>query len=174
MKPRNFRKNSRRVYRIAIVVCVLALVAGILIVYVNDGFELGKGFDAEEGYTTPDSDPDSNSDDPYAGQDLDDPDANPDRIENGIHVRTGLVDAPGLQETVNNCTNCHSAKLVIQNRMSAERWHATIRWMQETQNLWPLGEKEDIIVDYLVANYPPKNKGRREALVDVEWYSLKE
>ena len=145
---RNFRKISRRLYRLLIVVCVLALASGILIVYVNDGFN------SEGEYTVADNDP--------------------DRIENGVHVRTGLVDAPGLQETVNNCTNCHSAKLVIQNRMSAERWHATIRWMQETQNLWPLGEREEVIVNYLVTNYPPKEKGRREALGDVEWYALDE
>ena len=59
-----------------------------------------------------------------------------DKIENGIHVRTGLIEADGLMTVVNNCTNCHSAKLVTQNRMNEERWIATIRWMQETQNLW--------------------------------------
>lgn len=96
----------------------------------------------------------------------------PDRVENGIHVRTGLIDAPGLMETVNNCTTCHSAKLVMQNRMSKARWHATIRWMQETQNLWDLGDQEDIIVDYLVANYPPQKKGRRQGLSEIEWYTL--
>ena len=64
-----------------------------------------------------------------------------DRIENGIHVRTGLIDAEGLMTVVNNCTTCHSAKLVIQNRMNKERWNATIQWMQETQNLWDLGEE---------------------------------
>jgi len=148
-----FWKSSRRIYRFLIVVCVLALVSGIVIFYLNDG---GTDIDenGENEYTT--------FSDDY-----------PDRIENGIHVRTGLKDAPGLQETVNNCTSCHSAKLVMQNRMSAERWHATIRWMQETQKLWPLGENEDIIVDYLVTNYPPKNKGRRENLTDVDWYELK-
>ncbi|NNL09761.1 MAG: monoheme cytochrome C, partial [Croceitalea sp.] len=87
-----------------------------------------------------------------------------DKIENGIHVRTGLVDAEGLMTVVNNCTNCHSAKLVTQNRMNEERWITTIRWMQETQNLWDLGKNEDIIVKYLVTNYPPKQKGRRENL----------
>ncbi len=148
-----FWKSSRRIYRFLIVVCVLALVSGIVIFYLNDG-----GTDIDE-----------NGENEYTTFSDDDP----DRIENGIHVRTGLKDAPGLQETVNNCTSCHSAKLVMQNRMSAERWHATIRWMQETQNLWPLGENEDIIVDYLVTNYPPKNKGRRENLTDVNWYELK-
>jgi len=97
-----------------------------------------------------------------------------DRIENGIHVRTGLIDAPGLMETVNNCTSCHSSKLVTQNRMSAERWKATIRWMQETQNLWDLGKNEAIIIDYLVENYPQKASGRREVLSEVEWYVLEQ
>ncbi len=97
---------------------------------------------------------------------------NYDKIENGIHMRTGFIDAPGLMETVNNCTNCHSSKLVIQNRMNKERWIATIKWMQETQNLWDLGKNEEIIVDYLVTNYPPKEMGRRENLNDIQWYVL--
>ncbi len=97
-----------------------------------------------------------------------------DRIENGIHVRTGLIDAEGLMEVVNNCTNCHSAKLVTANRMNKERWAATIDWMQETQNLWDLGGNEEIIINYLVANYPPQKKGRRMALTNIEWYELEE
>lgn len=147
-----FRKSSRRIYRFLIVVCVLALVSAIVIFYLNDG----------------DAVIDENGENQYTTF----PDDDPDRIENGIHVRTGLIEAPGLHETVANCTSCHSAKLVIQNRMNAERWHATIRWMQETQNLWPLGENEAIIVNYLTTNYPPRNKGRRETLVDVDWYEL--
>ena len=97
-----------------------------------------------------------------------------DKIENGIHVRTGLIDAEGLMEVVNNCTNCHSAKLVTQNRMNAERWAATIDWMQETQNLWDLGGNEEIIINYLVTNYPPQKKGRRQVLTNIDWYELEE
>ncbi len=97
-----------------------------------------------------------------------------DKIENGIHVRTGFVDSDGLMLVVNNCTNCHSAKLVTQNRMSKERWLATIRWMQETQNLWDLGQNEEIIVNYLATNYAPSKKGRRQNLTDIEWYELEE
>lgn len=97
-----------------------------------------------------------------------------DRIENGIHVRTGLIEAEGLMTVVNNCTNCHSALLVIQNRMNAERWIATIKWMQETQNLWDLGGNQEIIVNYLVTNYPPKEKGRREILTNIDWYELED
>ena len=97
-----------------------------------------------------------------------------DKIENGIHVRTGFIDDIGLMTVVNNCTNCHSSKLVIQNRMNKARWNATIMWMQETQNLWPLGDNQKIIVDYLVKNYPPIKKGRRENLTNTTWYELKD
>ncbi|MFT6867949.1 MAG: hypothetical protein ACJA08_002796 [Cyclobacteriaceae bacterium] len=97
-----------------------------------------------------------------------------DRIENGIHVRTGLIEAEGLMTVVNNCTGCHSSKLIIQNRMNAERWNATIKWMQETQNLWNLDANQEIIVNYLVSNYPPKDKGRREILSNIEWYELED
>lgn len=97
---------------------------------------------------------------------------NLDKIENGIHLSTGLVDGEGLMLVVNNCTNCHSAKLVTQNRMSKERWIATIRWMQKTQNLWDLGEKEATIVNYLATNYAPLKKGRRKNLTEIKWYTL--
>ncbi|PIB38945.1 monoheme cytochrome C [Maribacter sp. 4G9] len=104
---------------------------------------------------------------------LTDSDANnPDLIVNGIHVRTGLVEGEGLTEVITNCTTCHSSKLIIQNRMGTEQWNATIRWMQETQGLWDLGENQDIIVDYLTTNYPTFKKGRRAALTDIEWYPL--
>lgn len=94
-----------------------------------------------------------------------------DRIENGIHLRTGLIDAEGVFLVANNCTNCHSAKLVTQNRMTAERWNETIKWMQETQGLWDLGPSQEIIVNYLVTNYPPaESNGRRANLTDIEWY----
>lgn len=94
-----------------------------------------------------------------------------DLIENGIHLRTGFIDAEGMYVVIANCTNCHSAKLVMQNRMNAERWNETIKWMQETQGLWDLGENQEVIVNYLVTNYPPKKAGMRRAnLTDIEWH----
>ena len=98
----------------------------------------------------------------------------PNIIKEGIHLRTGLIDAKGLMLVVNNCTTCHSAKLVTQNRMGKEQWNATIRWMQEKQGLWNLGDNQDSIVDYLVANYPILEKGRRQALTNIDWYNLEE
>ena len=105
---------------------------------------------------------------------VDIPEEPEDLIENGIHVATGFVDGDGLTQVIQNCTNCHSAKLVTQNRMSKEGWVATIRWMQETQNLWDLGSNEEITVNYLATNYAPDKKGRRDILTDVEWYTLEE
>lgn len=97
-----------------------------------------------------------------------------DLIVDGIHIRTGFVEGEGLMTVVNNCTTCHSSKLVIQNRMNADRWNATIKWMQQTQNLWELGPNQKIIVDYLVKNYPPINVGRRASLTKIKWYEYEE
>ena len=150
---RTFWKRTRGIYRFLIVVCSLAVVLSIVVFYVK-GDTLTWEKVGEKGYTAL----------PEDG----------DRIENGTHMRTGLKEGEGLMETVNNCTTCHSAKLITQNRMDRERWVATIRWMQKTQNLWDLGENEEIIVNYLVTNYPPGRKGRREALTEPEWYKLED
>ena len=96
----------------------------------------------------------------------------PDRIENGIHVETGFVDAEGMMTVVRNCTACHSSKLILQNRMNADRWNSTIKWMQQTQNLPDLGKNQEIIVNYLATNYPPVDTGRRPALTNINWYEL--
>ena len=96
----------------------------------------------------------------------------PDRIENGIHVETGFVDAEGMMTVVRNCTACHSSKLILQNRMNADRWNSTIKWMQQTQNLPDLGKNQEIIVNYLATNYPPVDTGRRPGLTNIDWYEL--
>lgn len=93
-------------------------------------------------------------------------------IENGIHVKTGLKDGESLMLVVQNCTACHSAKIIIQNRADRTGWKDIIQWMQETQNLWELGENEEKIIDYLVTNYPPQKKGRRAVLTNIDWYEL--
>lgn len=156
MEDKTFWKSSRRIYRALIVVCAILVVISILAIYFME--------DAQ--FDTLKSDPEYN----VLSEDSDDP----NKIVDGIHVRTGLVEAKGLMAVVNNCTNCHSAELVIQNRMDKERWISTIRWMQKTQNLWDLRDNEEIIVDYLVTNYPPIKKGRREPLTNIDWYELKD
>lgn len=70
-----------------------------------------------------------------------------------IDPGTGLVIDDSWQLVLGNCSSCHSLKLVTQNRMSAESWTHTIRWMQEKHNLWDLGGNEASIVAYLEKHY---------------------
>jgi len=158
-KQDNFRKQVKSIYGVLMLSFALVLIIGVLgITYIMEPSLFTFKGDAPSSKVTSIT----TEDDDW------------DKIENGIHLRTGLKDAEGLMTVVNNCTNCHSAQLVMQNRINEERWVETIRWMQKTQNLWDLGDNEQVIVDYLVTNYPPKSKGRREALTNIEWYPLEE
>ena len=95
-------------------------------------------------------------------------------FENGIHLVTGFAEDENLQLIIGNCTSCHSAKMVTQNRASREEWKTMILWMQETQGLWDLGDNEPLILDYLAEHYAPKKKGRRAPLTDIAWYDLED
>jgi hypothetical protein len=79
---------------------------------------------------------------------------------------TGFVISENYEVVRAQCTACHSAKLVTQNRMTRENWLATIRWMQKTQGLWPLGDQEPIILDYLETYYSPVEVSRRPHLAE--------
>lgn len=97
---------------------------------------------------------------------------NPEDVVDGIHLPTGFVADDGLELMATQCTACHSSKLVIQNRATREGWLETIRWMQETQKLWDLGDNEGPILDYLAKHYAPVETGRRKPLVVEEWYEI--
>ena len=86
----------------------------------------------------------------------------------------GLVEAEGVNLVRGHCSACHSLSIVTSQRGDREYWLGLIRWMQETQNLWELGEAEAVIIDYLVENYPIVEKGRRAPLAPVEWYDFKD
>lgn len=94
------------------------------------------------------------------------------KVANGIHTLTGLKADVNLELVIANCTGCHSAKLIAQNKATKEGWRNTIAWMQETQNLWDLGENEERILEYLANNYAPELSGRRKPLENIEWYEL--
>lgn len=81
-----------------------------------------------------------------------------------IDPQSGLVIAKGMSLVQAHCSACHSPSLITQNAMSRERWLETIRWMQETQKLWPLGDAEEDILDYLSTWYGPKVSARRPSL----------
>ena len=93
-------------------------------------------------------------------------------IVDGIHIETGLVVDENYNLVRAMCTPCHSGKLITQNRATRDGWKAMIRWMQETQDLWDLGENEDPILDYLAKHYAPEDKGRRAPLTNIAWYDL--
>lgn len=146
---KRFGIRARGLYRTLIVFCSAALILAVVAFYY-----LSRNAPESDGYSEVSTE-------------------DPEKIEDGVHVRTGLLAAEGYKEVITNCTGCHSAQLVTQNRMDAKGWEATIRWMQKTQNLWDLGESETVIIDYLVTNYPIEKKGRRESLKQIEWYRLK-
>jgi len=78
---------------------------------------------------------------------------------------SGLIIAPGWKTVRNNCVACHSLQLVIAQRADRQTWLDTIRWMQETQNLWQFEpETEAALLDYLARNYPPSAVRRRAPL----------
>jgi hypothetical protein len=81
-----------------------------------------------------------------------------------VDARTGLVIAPGFEVVSVQCTVCHSAKLITQNRADRDGWLAMIRWMQDTQGLWSLGDNEPLVLDYLAKQYGPLAEGRRPPL----------
>lgn len=95
-------------------------------------------------------------------------------FENGIHVRTGFKEGENLDIVIANCTSCHSSKMVIQNKATRDGWKSMIRWMQETQGLWDLGENEPLILDYLAKYYAPEKAGRRQPLTNIDWYELED
>ena len=86
---------------------------------------------------------------------------------------TGLVVSEGLNLVIAHCTACHSSKLIMQFHTDRQGWLEKIRWMQQKQKLWDLGEAEPKILDYLAKNYPPTEKvNRRANLKPINWHKL--
>jgi len=146
IKHKSYRKKSRGLYRFLIVLCAIVLIVAIAALYFGGPSEELEMVDRDKNEKS--------------------------AVETGIDARTGFIEDEGMQAVINNCTTCHSAELVTQNKMTREGWLATIRWMQESQNLWDLGQNEGPILDYLAKNYAPEDTGRRPALGKIEWYDL--
>jgi hypothetical protein len=76
-----------------------------------------------------------------------------------------LIEAPGADLVRGHCSACHSLALVTAQRGDKTFWLNTIRWMQRTQNLWPLpAEHEAAILNYLSQHYAETQWGRRPNL----------
>ncbi len=82
-----------------------------------------------------------------------------------VDQASGLIKAPGWKMVKQNCTVCHSAKLVTAQRGNRLTWVSMIRWMQKTQGLWEIPSKtESTILDYLAEHYAPNTASRRANL----------
>ena len=88
-----------------------------------------------------------------------------------VAVQPALDPVTGLRMTGDweivraNCTACHSAKLITQQRGSEQQWLTMIRWMQKKQNLWVFDpDTEKRIIGYLAEQYPPSDAQRRAAI----------
>jgi cytochrome c5 len=78
---------------------------------------------------------------------------------------TGLKMAGDWEIVRANCVACHSSRLIIQQRGSAQQWLTMIRWMQKKQNLWVFDpDTESKIINYLAEYYPPSEERRRAAI----------
>lgn len=95
-------------------------------------------------------------------------------VKDGIHVPSGLKAGTHLELVLGNCMACHSADVIRNTRLSKEGWNSIIKWMQEKQNLWDLGNNHEKIVTYLSKNYAPEARGRRLnlAIKADDWYEL--
>jgi len=61
-----------------------------------------------------------------------------------------LPKGPNQAVVEETCTPCHSAAIILQNRMSRKRWEETITWMQDEQGLMALSSQtRNQILDYL-------------------------
>lgn len=82
-----------------------------------------------------------------------------------IDSATGLRVATNWELARAHCGVCHSYRLVTANRGDRGYWLDTLRWMQRTQNLWPIPEDQETkLLDYLAANYNETDWGRRPPL----------
>jgi hypothetical protein len=85
--------------------------------------------------------------------------------EPDIDPATGFKMTGDWELVRGNCTACHSAKLITQQRGTAQQWLAMIRWMQKKQNLWQFDPgTESRIIAYLSEHYPPEAARRRAAI----------
>ena len=82
-----------------------------------------------------------------------------------VDAGSGLIIDTDWELAKAHCGVCHSYRLVTTNRGDRNYWLDTLRWMQRTQNLWPIPpEQEGKLLDYLAANYSESEWGRRPPL----------
>ena len=65
-----------------------------------------------------------------------------------------LFAAEGVEETFDNCTACHSERIIAQQGQTQDGWIELFEWMVEEQGMAEIEEPDlSKILDYLSANY---------------------
>lgn len=65
-----------------------------------------------------------------------------------------LVPAKGADETFNNCTACHSERIISQQGLSRKDWAELFEWMVDEQEMEKMEEPDyTLVLDYLSKNY---------------------
>ncbi len=83
-------------------------------------------------------------------------------VTNSSQAKEGAGLPPGVDRELvaDTCTACHSAAIIVQNRMSRKRWDETLTWMQEKQGLGPLTpDVRRRILDYLARHQGVETPG---------------
>ena len=105
-----FDKNSTlaKLSRLNWIAGLVSILSFLLLLYVGFGGSLGWG-----------SEP-AAADEEMPAQAVIAADTTDNRVEDGIHLATGLIYADGFETVRKNCTACHSGKLVTQNKATRE------------------------------------------------------
>ncbi len=71
----------------------------------------------------------------------------------------GLPRTAGYEEVAAYCAGCHSLAIVMQQRVTPERWEYLLNWMVEKQNMPPLETDERALIKaYLVQHFSADNQ----------------
>lgn len=65
-----------------------------------------------------------------------------------------LVPGKGAEETFNNCTACHSERIIAQQGLTRKGWIEIFEWMVDEQEMSKMEEPDySLVLDYLSKNY---------------------
>lgn len=66
----------------------------------------------------------------------------------------GLPRTEGHEEVAASCAACHSLAIVMQQRVTPERWQYLLKWMVDKQGMQPMDSTETALVEaYLVRHF---------------------
>lgn len=66
----------------------------------------------------------------------------------------GLPRTDGVELVAGLCSSCHSLEIVMQQRMTPDRWAYTLTWMSESQGMAQLDEEtRGQIYEYLITHF---------------------